>query len=588
MKIKSSVLYTLLLSVSIPAITACSDYFDQKSNHVIYAGNNHLSNASDTLYSVLGIVNKLQRIADRTILLGEMRGDLVDVTSATSADLRDVATFNIGDSNVYNRPRDYYAVINNCNYFLANADTAIRNSLNERIFRKEYAAVKAFRAWTYLQLVLNYGRVPFVTNPIQTKDEAEAEYEYKDIKGICEYMLEDLAPYAEEDMPSYGSIRNNASQLFFYPIYILMGDLNLWAGHYREAALSYYKYLVTRKGRNSVSPIGCRYSMWANADWRLSLSSWNDSFSEAVSDNGDVICIIPCDSIRAEGNYSELASLFNTREDNAYKMSVIPSQSLRNLSAAQKYCYLTDAFTPIYAPANSNPMMTGDLRLSEAVETSGYTMAGGAAMQNENYQIISKYATNNVHVCRRTLVYLRMAEALNRAGFPHFAFKILQTGINNKVIEDEIIPHYPGDEAWLRQFDFPTISYQLATNPNNLNSTNANTMGIHTRGSGWSNYNEYYQMPDNAELQGAALLNWQMDKVEDLIVAEEALEFAFEGYRFYDLMRVALRRNAPSYLASRIYARRGQEKVDEMKKLIRKDLTNTANWYLGWRGKIGY
>jgi predicted ABC-class ATPase len=155
---------------------SCSDFFDQDSEHVIFADDGHLNNATDTIYSVTGILNKLQALADRTILLGELRGDLTDVTANASSDLRDVANFNIGDNNIYNAPRDYYAVINNCNYFIAHADTALKNNRNEYIFMKEYAAVKAIRAWTYLQLVLNYGSVPFVTEPILTKQDSEAQY----------------------------------------------------------------------------------------------------------------------------------------------------------------------------------------------------------------------------------------------------------------------------------------------------------------------------------------------------------------------------------------------------------------------------
>ena len=36
---------------------------------------------------------------------------------------------------------------------------------------KEYAAVKAFRAWTYLQLALVYEKVPFVTEPITSMEQ---------------------------------------------------------------------------------------------------------------------------------------------------------------------------------------------------------------------------------------------------------------------------------------------------------------------------------------------------------------------------------------------------------------------------------
>ena len=84
-----------------------------------------------------------------------------------------------------------------------------------------------------------------------------------------------------------------------------------------------------------------------------------------------------------------------------------------------------------------------------------------------------------------------------------------------------------------------------------------------------------------------ARIAYQVEGVENMIVDEEALEFAFEGVRFYDLMRVALRRNNPSYLADRIYQRRGKDRVAEVKAEIGRDLTDTKNWFLRWNNKIG-
>ena len=118
--------FPLGLSLLMLGLTSsCAEFFDVDSTHFINADENHLKTPADSIYSVIGILNKVQYIGDRTILLGEMRGDLVSVTSKTSADLRNVATFNIDDDNIYNQPRDYYAIINNCNYFIAHADTAM-------------------------------------------------------------------------------------------------------------------------------------------------------------------------------------------------------------------------------------------------------------------------------------------------------------------------------------------------------------------------------------------------------------------------------------------------------------------------------
>jgi hypothetical protein len=68
---------------------------------------------------------------------------------------------------------------------------------------------------------------------------------------------------------------------------------------------------------------------------------------------------------------------------------------------------------------------------------------------------------------------------------------------------------------------------------------------------------------------------YQIPLVEDLIISEMALEGAFEGYRYYDLMRVALRRGDANYLADPVSRRSG--KRDETLYGL---LSNPANWYL--------
>lgn len=577
-------IYTVLLMLSALLTTSCGDFLDQDSERVIFADDNHLGSASDTIYSVTGIMNKMQVIADRTILLGELRGDLVDINSNTSSDLRDVALFNVGDSNQYNSPRDYYAIINNCNYFLAKADTAMKNNRNEYIFRREYAAVKAFRAWTYLQLVLNYGQVPFVTEPILTKAESEKDYPKYDIQQVCNYFINDLQPWATEETPNYGTIRNTDSQFFYFPVYILLGDLNLWAGNYKEAALNYYRYISTRNGMNSSYPIGLNYTGWYRGDahWNMIVSSGWDSFSsETRTNNSELITMIPGDSIPSEGNYSELRNLFNTSADNDYKASIVPSKGMLELSQDQIYCKVNTSGDVVYAPRNlNNEKQIGDMRLQSVWFTSQTTYNN---TQVET-QSISKFATRNVHIYRRTMVYLRMAEALNRAGYPRFAFAILKNGVNNEVLESDVIPYYQADSTWLRQFDFPTTQYVIRTTAGN---TDENTMGIHSHGSGYSENNEYYVFPNDTLADGSDDVNQQMLDVEDRIMDEEGLEFAFEGYRFYDLMRVALRRNDPSYLANRVYQRKGADNVGVMQSEIRHSLLDTKAWYLNWKDQIG-
>jgi hypothetical protein len=57
-----------------------------------------------------------------------------------------------------------------------------------------------------------------------------------------------------------------------------------------------------------------------------------------------------------------------------------------------------------------------------------------------------------------------------------------------------------------------------------------------------------------------------------------ALETSFEGYRFYDLMRYALRHNDPSYLAKKV-AYRSTDATYSIPDLYNR-LLDTSNWYL--------
>lgn len=586
--------------------TSCSDFFEPDSNRIIYANKPHLNSASDTLYSVIGILGKLQALGDRTILLGEMRGDLVDINTNTNADLRDVALFNIGDDNKYNRPSDYYAVINNCNYFIANADTALKNNRNEKIFMKEYAAVKGIRAWTYLQLAINYGRVPFVTTPILTKEDAERNYEQLGIAEICDWLIKDIQPLAEVEMPGYGTVRDLDSRLLYFPIYVMLGELNLWAGHYKEAALNYYNYINRRNGNNSAYPITASYyASWADGTTTFTknsplFDSYSGAFgSERYGSQSELISIIPGDSIPSEGNYSELRNLFNSTSDNNARYSIEVSQAMKDLSAAQTCTYVQSNSGGLVkygvVPKGIGELRDGDLRLYSSYRFLENAIVDG---NRTNYQQISKYKTRNIHVYRRATVYLRLAEAMNRAGYPHFAYYVLASGVNNKLIEDSVMKHYPTaqDTAFLRRFDLPTTRYVLRT-PDRLAAEN--TMGIHDRGCGWSLENPDYAMPFDTTLINTATgyykseadslqqYRYQIDKVEQMIVDECALENSFEGTRFYDLMRVALRRNDPNFLADRVYGRRGAANKGSMEAEIKVNLRNPSNWYLHWNGKIG-
>ena len=562
-------IFKLFCAISVmSSLVACSDMLDTDSELVEFQEDNRLNSPTDSVYSVMGIIYKLQTLADRTVLLGEVRADLVAPTDYANADLKALAAFETTDAkNRYNQISDYYAVVNNCNYSLATVDTTLRKR-GQRVFEAEYAAVKAFRAWTYLQMAMVYGQVPLVTEPLLTEREAEEamQRQPQDIVSICNYFIDDLRPYVDTKLPQYGTIGNQYSEKFFIPVRALLGDLCLWAGRYQEAATFYHDFLTLPD--NPITT-GITRAQWNNQtnDFRTVFRAFANALSSGLRQ--ECLTYVPMESSEYEGVYSQLANTFNSTLTNNYYAQLAPSASLIRLSASQNYCMLyraNDSRTDtLYAPKTHllEPYQEGDLRLYDSYRRSVVNQD-----QNSKYsadrQTVMKLNEEGVTLYRRNVVYLRFAEALNRAGYPQSAFAVLKHGLYDKVIQERIDSTERAQAGRLLAFDVNVFTEQ-------------NTQGVHARGCGDVDADSLYAlpMPQAALVSRADTVAWQQPLVEDLIVDELALETAFEGLRFYDLMRVALRRGDADYLAARVSRRNGSQDMALYSKLI-----DTTNWYL--------
>jgi hypothetical protein len=458
--------------------------------------------------------------------------------------------------------------------------------------------------------------VPFITKSILTKDESELEYPRYDLAQICQFFIDDLATIPREfenQYPGYGdNVRSNHSHHFFFPVNIVRGDLYLWLGStmgrdagkamFEKAAKAYYTY-INERNTNSYYATGLNFVWWpaGTTSWQTPTDSYLSQFvSESYTSQSELITMIPGDSIPAEGYYSQLRNLFNSNQDNEYQVSIVPSKRLQEISEAQPNCVITNnANVATYAPTNLTDHKTGDLRLW-SVWTESYR--NDDILGRLETQYIYKYSTRNVHIYRRTMVYMRLAEALNLCGQPLLAYKILERGLNNDVIETEVIPYLSNeDSTWVaNNINFNTTLYPVLEAEHLISGGTCNTMGIHTRGSGYTPKNEYYDLDyENVlpyyfdetdsvfvfdENVYSMLKESYTEQVDSLLLNEDALEFAFEGLRYYDLMRFALRSDNPgAFLTEYVNKRKGKNSNEGI------DLTNTRKWYLRWgNGKIGY
>ena len=545
-----------LLAMMGTSIISCDDMLDMGNDDVLYADENHLTQGTDTVNSFVGILAQLQKIAVRTNLYGELRGDLVVVNNNANADLKAISNFEVTDSNAYNNPRDYYSVINNCNYYLANADTTLMerrydattlSAYDFRVFQAEYCAVRAIRAWVYLQLAQVYGdNIPLVTEPILSLDDANdilEGTEKKSFEQICDYFIEDLKPYVSwfaypYHHDTYGY--SMPARMAVMPIQLVLGDLYLWSASLKggdaalagQAAKCYYDYiswLPTELGVDNNTGYKQKTVTTANRTYWLVnnfITSNFNSFAESNAywsttsfgtANSEVISAIAMDSLASEDNYNALRVLYNyDRENENVEASIAPSQVCCDYSDSQVYGQIYNDGSQLvfgFVPKNVlNETMVarhyvGDLRLAA-------NLSLNRLRDNdwESQTIWKTYMAQDVIVYRTGQVYLRMAEALNMAGYPKFALAILTVGLDNTVIENEVLRecNTKADSTFVQYFDFPsrffktrvlnytiigtdvTVTYHLAENAQDVNQ-----IGIHARGSGFYPRNPFYYDPSN-------------------------------------------------------------------------------------------
>lgn len=561
MKAYKYILGTLLVA---GGLSSCADMLQTDSDIVMYEKDNTLSHPTDSVYSVLGIISKMQVIADRTVLLGEIRGDLTTITDAASADLKRLSSLDFSVENKYNSVSDYYAVINHCNYFIHHVDTTLERR-GYKVFEAQYAAVKAFRAWTYLELAKAYGNVPLVLEPLMTELKAQEAMNgpRASLQEICEYFIADLTPYAYKEVPRFGAIDGFNSTEFFIPVRTLLGDLCLWANRYEEAARWYHDFLTDRD--DPITPFSGRIT-WNNPTEFVSPGG-------AIFSTTDIRSFIPMETRAFDGVMTDLENIFCSTDENYNYYQVTPASGIYRLSAEQIYCmeYKRDTGTDtIYVPRTGflKPSLVGDLRLySNFSQRSSGVQNEYSEYSSETQTVVKPqlFALNGmIPTSRNTMTYLRYAEALNRAGYPQSAFLILKHGICRDNIVEYVDSIERSQAAALIEFDANIFPKDRA-------------MGIHSRGSGDSHINECYTlpMPTDSLATRQDTIDYQIPLVEDMIIDEMALEGAFEGYRYYDLMRVALRRNDVAYLAEPISMRNGEQDA-----AIRAKLNDMSNWYL--------
>ena len=567
---KSILLGILALTFS---LNSCSDYLDVQPEDKLIEEQMY-RNIYDADAAVMGVYGKFMALAEKNVILNEMRADLMTTTRNSSPYLKEISEHNVSADNPYANPKDFFVVIQNCNNVLKNFDMMLeKKRFTQEQYDQRYSDVGAIRSWVYLQLGIHYGSIPYITEPIETIEDAKNISKYPRIP--FNQLLDQLILFTEnlpyKDLYASGSslvinIDGYNTAKFFINKECLLGDLHLWKGNYNAAAIHYKNVMETgTKGGTDTElyntyrvkfaevtthdDLAVGYLRYSEQDATTLINSntqgWRSIFARDRDAlwNTEWIWSLPFENNFAPKN--PFIALFSSKNGDYL---VKPSNTAIALWDNQKqsndipYDARGPKFT--YNIINGDPVIMKYLYSSEAVATTGIANTKGQWF-----------------LYRAAKLHLRYAEAANRDNQQKVAYAILNNGIRRAYTPSPA----PTDVTDVQQTKLP-FPYDFDARMGDYPSYRGN----------WHR---------NDGIRGRAFMKFvgavgdDVITTENNIIQEDALELAYEGNRWEDLVRISLRRNDPSFLAEKVYQKlnsEGNSKADE----VRSKLMNVNNWYL--------
>ena len=584
MKKKLSIqLIGFLSVVMLLGTLSCQKTFDIEPKSAIVSDQMY-RNVYDADAAVFGIYGKFLNLLDRYVILNELRSDLADVTPNSDKYLIQLSTHSVTEDNPYADPRPYYEVILNCNDALKNFDIMrAERKMNEDQYKERYSDLGALRSWLYLQLGIQYGSIPYITEPFENINDLNDESKYPKIS--FDVLLDNLIQYMESlpsNMPySVGStLRTTVDTYNTEKIFInkncLLGDLYLWKGDWTSAATAYRDVLRIGEVPQTVNEE--QYYEVYKLSYRAEINGGNwinifrNTFGERYS-NYEIMWNIPYDkNFNPKNPFIDLFSIFG-------KYVMKPSDlAINNWNAQYR---------------NDNGALPGTPGDRRGLNFS-YRMYGTMAEINKytyNYSPMLPFETTGKIILYRTAnLFLRFSEAANHDGRDKLALAFVNNGVPN------VWQGSNSDKTLLMQSINPFTGL-LDTPPYDFDGRMGDIPRYRSR---WyrnigvrNRINDMNIVLDSAKyfnltvtprvLTNATLLK---KDVEDYIIAESGLETAFEGNRWGDLLRIALRRQAtePNYLSNKIGAKFDASHSGDAA-AVRARLSDKANWYLPFRWK---
>lgn len=565
---KSNFFKNFLLPVlaGITVVSSCKKIVDVKPENVL-AREQTYRNVFDADAAVLGVYSKLMKLAKPYVLLNELRADLMSPTANADLYLQQLSNQAVTVDNPYIDPTPFYDVILNCNDVMKNFDIMLADKkLKVDEYNQRYSDVASIRTWVYLQLGIHFSKdpqgsigIPYVTDPLASVSDVKDESKYKWLP--FQQLLAELIR-TMESLPVRELYTSNTSLIttvdqyrtdkFFINKKVLLGDLYLWnaaydASAYNKAAVQYRQILsyYDDKGNENTqknyykligvidpgngNQLSVQYVRYRESDinslYESNTEGWRSIFSRGKLNydqqfDWEWIWVLPF-----SGNFAPKNPFIDLFSNIGGSYLVKPSQqAIDNWNSQVQFnSFPFDArghFT--YKTIGGQPVIMKYLY---------YYMDGNSFIPAIN----SNGRSGEWWLSRAASVWQHFGEAANRDGYPKLGFAIVNQGIRTTYTP----PNPPSNVTNIMQTFLPP--------PYDFDARNGDNPQFRAL------WRDMAGLRGRAYLQPRVVAGDSLTSVENMLIDEAALELAYEGQRWADLLRVAIRRNDPSFIADRVY-----------------------------------
>lgn len=514
-KIRKYLMQSLVIFLAF-AVTSCEKIMTVDSTTGLHA-EDHYKSKSEIYGALLGLVGSFADVAEQTVVLAGLKGDLMTPTVNAPEEFWDIYTYRADNNTTYSSSKKYYDIVLNCNDFLKRLkkyNQDVPGDIPEALYKGMVSCAINYKVWSWLTIGKFWGEAAiYSTNMVDGNTEAVVRLPFEQLpQYLMDYMRggEDGIDAFNEidwklilDNKDLNWVGTNLDGR------VLMGELNMWAGNYQEAIDIFVDYMVKTE---KVGNAGFAYT-----------------FMHEPSDVANaVVTAVPFSA--ANGQEHNLRRLFTSAGPNLYYLA--PTKVAVDLFSLQ--------VRKNYAKGDSRGLnVTYELSTTNSEQLAYITKY---TLNPEDDQYTSDAA---IYIYRVSELNLMIAEAYCFLGRFEEALAFVDQGVSD----------YWTGGGFRAPFE-------------DMNQIMQRNLGVRNRAG-------LLEMNRDTLFYGCATHQDSLRTVCGVIADETALEYAYEGKRWPALVRMAMHLNEESFLADRVSRKFGME-ADAYKAI----LTNRKNWFI--------